>query len=544
MSLLQNFERRLQGAVAGTFARLFGGSVHPTEVAEALQHEAADHVQRQGSASVAPNHYVVRMGPSDSSDIGDAKTRVAGALSGMIDEYLTEQGWQTFGDVVVTIEESASLHTGQFKISSEIDPDVDRRGTSRSRSTRSSVTEDRTKSSDPKDRDTNDRNTRDGTRLPGHPQANHRPTGVAQMSQHPDSERPYPEQSRPEGGAAPAPDGYQQYGQPAWDQGQQQYAPPAQGQDPQQYGQYPQQPAPAYGQPPQQGYDQYGQPSAPDQQYGQQPGYGQQPSYDQQGYQQPGYGQQPGYDQQGYQQPGYGQQPSYDQQGYGQQGYQQPGHEQPGYGQQGYQQPGYDQQGYPQPGYGQQPGQEQQGYGQQPGYEQHGYGQQPGYEQQAYGQPPAVPDSYQHYGPPAAPADQGQGYPQYGGAPADSYQQYGQPAGAPAGYPAGQQQYGQPAAVADATAVLTVDDGSHRSYQLQRGSNIVGRGQDASFRLPDTSVSRRHIDIYFDGQTAVLHDLGSTNGSTVNGSSVQTWQLAEGDVIRIGHSTVVFSTRG
>ena len=42
---------------------------------------------------------------------------------------------------------------------------------------------------------------------------------------------------------------------------------------------------------------------------------------------------------------------------------------------------------------------------------------------------------------------------------------------------------------------------------------------------------------------AVLHDLGSTNGTTVNGSSVQTWQLADGDVIHIGHSTVVFSSR-
>jgi len=41
----------------------------------------------------------------------------------------------------------------------------------------------------------------------------------------------------------------------------------------------------------------------------------------------------------------------------------------------------------------------------------------------------------------------------------------------------------------------------------------------------------------------VLHDLGSTNGTTVNGSSVQTWQLADGDVIHIGHSTVVFSSR-
>ena len=93
------------------------------------------------------------------------------------------------------------------------------------------------------------------------------------------------------------------------------------------------------------------------------------------------------------------------------------------------------------------------------------------------------------------------------------------------------------------TATLSIDDGSGRSYQLQRGSNVIGRGQDAAFRLADTSVSRRHVDVYFDGHTAVLHDLGSTNGTTVNGSSVQTWQLADGDVIHIGHSTVVFSGR-
>ena len=119
---------------------------------------------------------------------------------------------------------------------------------------------------------------------------------------------------------------------------------------------------------------------------------------------------------------------------------------------------------------------------------------------------------------------------------AQSPQQYGQPDyGQGYGAPPGYQQ--QPV---DVQAVLSVDDGSHRTYQLQRGSNVVGRGQDASFRLPDTSVSRRHVDIYFDGQVAVMHDLGSTNGTSVNGSTVQTWQLADGDVIRVGHSTVVF----
>jgi pSer/pThr/pTyr-binding forkhead associated (FHA) protein len=89
-----------------------------------------------------------------------------------------------------------------------------------------------------------------------------------------------------------------------------------------------------------------------------------------------------------------------------------------------------------------------------------------------------------------------------------------------------------------------LDDGSNRSYALTQGSNVVGRGQDAQFRLPDTGVSRRHLEISWDGHTAMLSDLGSTNGTTVNGQPVQNWQLGDGDVIRIGHSSLIFRTQG
>ena len=86
---------------------------------------------------------------------------------------------------------------------------------------------------------------------------------------------------------------------------------------------------------------------------------------------------------------------------------------------------------------------------------------------------------------------------------------------------------------------LQLDDGSGRTYQLREGANIIGRGQDAQFRLPDTGVSRRHLEIRWDGQVALLSDLNSTNGTTVNNAPVQEWQLADGDVIRLGHSEIV-----
>lgn len=127
-------------------------------------------------------------------------------------------------------------------------------------------------------------------------------------------------------------------------------------------------------------------------------------------------------------------------------------------------------------------------------------------------------------------ADQGydqQGYAQQGGYDDRNY-------GGGAAYP--------PAGAAPGrvlTATLQLEDGSGRYYQLREGSNIIGRGQDAQFRLPDTGVSRRHIDIRWDGSVAMLSDLGSTNGTTVNGAPVQDWQLADGDVVRAGHSEIL-----
>ena len=291
MRVIQSFERRLQGAVGNTFARLFGGRVQPAEVADALQKEAAEHIQQQGAATIAPNHYRVRLGPTDRQGLGADEVSVASALSDMIREYLDEQGWQTFGDVAVSLEQSESLHTGQFRISSIVDPDVGRRS----------------------------------------PQAR---SGVGRMTQQPgDSGRSEDRRDprHPGGGQDP------QHDQRSGDQGQQ-YAPPGY---PGQYG------------PPDQGYPGPGyqgqgyqgpNPGYPPQPYDA-PGYGQR-VWDQQGQQwEQQWGQQPPH--QGSAQQASAQQVSAQQgppPGYPQQPYQQ-GQPQPGWDQ-GYQQ-GYPAQGYP-----------------------------------------------------------------------------------------------------------------------------------------------------------------------------------------------------
>jgi hypothetical protein len=187
-----------------------------------------------------------------------------------------------------------------------------------------------------------------------------------------------------------------------------------------------------------------------------------------------------------------------------------------------------DQGGYPDGG----------GYPDQGGYaEQGGYPDGGGYGAQAYGRPDYAQPDYGRYGDPAAP----QGYSDAGyGQPADAG--YGQPAGYDYGQPpaaAPVAGYGSGYGVGGTNVTLQLDDGSGRTYQLREGANVIGRGQDAQFRLPDTGVSRRHLEIRWDGQVALLSDLNSTNGTTVNNAPVQEWQLADGDTIRLGHSEII-----
>ena len=90
-----------------------------------------------------------------------------------------------------------------------------------------------------------------------------------------------------------------------------------------------------------------------------------------------------------------------------------------------------------------------------------------------------------------------------------------------------------------AAAAVVVDETGQR-YELRMGSNVIGRGSDADLQLLDQGVSRRHLDIQFDGDAATAYDLGSTNGTTINGHEVGSQVLRHGDVLRLGHTRIVF----
>jgi hypothetical protein len=85
---------------------------------------------------------------------------------------------------------------------------------------------------------------------------------------------------------------------------------------------------------------------------------------------------------------------------------------------------------------------------------------------------------------------------------------------------------------------LVLDDGSR--VALADGTVTIGRGADAAVRLADASVSRRHAEIRRSGDGWTVVDLGSTNGTRVNGAPVTERRLQDGDAITVGDAALRF----
>ncbi|GAB4372270.1 MAG: hypothetical protein Kow0062_08440 [Acidobacteriota bacterium] len=79
---------------------------------------------------------------------------------------------------------------------------------------------------------------------------------------------------------------------------------------------------------------------------------------------------------------------------------------------------------------------------------------------------------------------------------------------------------------------------SGRSFRVTRPRMILGRG-GADLPIDDAHVSRRHASIEVYGAACVLlKDLGSTNGTLVNGTRVVAAELQDGDTIEIGTTRI------
>jgi predicted component of type VI protein secretion system len=77
-------------------------------------------------------------------------------------------------------------------------------------------------------------------------------------------------------------------------------------------------------------------------------------------------------------------------------------------------------------------------------------------------------------------------------------------------------------------------EGERRSFSLPRDVTVMGRREDCDLRIPLGEVSRKHARLIADGEMLKVEDLGSSNGTFVNGQRIQEAQVNPGDVIQIG----------
>jgi pSer/pThr/pTyr-binding forkhead associated (FHA) protein len=96
--------------------------------------------------------------------------------------------------------------------------------------------------------------------------------------------------------------------------------------------------------------------------------------------------------------------------------------------------------------------------------------------------------------------------------------------------------------LAPGTGMLVVVRGPNAGsrFLLDRETTTVGRHPDSDIFLDDVTVSRRHAELIRTGSHLVVKDLGSLNGTYVNGERVDERQLGTGDELQIGRFKLLF----
>lgn len=85
-----------------------------------------------------------------------------------------------------------------------------------------------------------------------------------------------------------------------------------------------------------------------------------------------------------------------------------------------------------------------------------------------------------------------------------------------------------------------VVDIAGKRHPLVKGRTVIGRGSDADITIPDAGTSRRHVEILWDGERAMVRDLKSTNGTKLDGRPVAEAPLPPDSVVTIGRTDITF----
>jgi hypothetical protein len=129
MGIFGRFEKKVEGAVNGAFARAFKGDVQPVEIAARLQRELdAEAKLMSRDKRLVPNEFEVGLSPHDYDKLVPYSKTLTAELVAELEHHASEMGYVFNGPIRIHFELSPPLPTGRFTVSSEAVAGVEERG--------------------------------------------------------------------------------------------------------------------------------------------------------------------------------------------------------------------------------------------------------------------------------------------------------------------------------------------------------------------------------------------------------------------------------
>jgi hypothetical protein len=121
MSILRDFERRLEGAVEGFFARAFRSGLQPVELAKALQRYMSNYQQVGLDGVIVPNVFRFQLASDDLERFGGYTQSLQRELADVVSRTAQDRGWLLKGPVRIEFEESDEVPVGTYELRGKIE---------------------------------------------------------------------------------------------------------------------------------------------------------------------------------------------------------------------------------------------------------------------------------------------------------------------------------------------------------------------------------------------------------------------------------------
>lgn len=120
MSILKEFERKLESLVEGVFTKSFKSGVQPIELAKKLEKEMNEKKTVSVAKVYAPNHYTFYLSPQDREEFSSFEPQLVLELKEFLKKQLKAKKYALMGEPEIILEERKDLSLGEFILKSKL----------------------------------------------------------------------------------------------------------------------------------------------------------------------------------------------------------------------------------------------------------------------------------------------------------------------------------------------------------------------------------------------------------------------------------------